>query len=361
MPLISPHLPAITHEQIEKQLTAIAALSSTTLGGWEKIIALNFNLARLAFERATARSALLWSASDAQTLLSSAEHQPPLDSLLAYGRELAEIAGATREQLLQALAADNTAVSSAPLARQPIPAAHEAVAVAAVVAAAPVQNPVPQQTQLTLLREVPEAPAAAKATKAKAAATPAVIVAKPTAASTAPVAPKKPLKAPARKASASTVSAAPAKKLAVASKTKDTAPAPKPTSTSTKASSKTATAAPGLPVAAKKPVAAASPASSTAKTAPRRAATASKSSQESEKKAVKSSTPPSPTQPIDSTSAVDSTASVSVPVKKSAVKFPEALTKSLQADKPGFPQVGGRPAFKAKTSPATGAKKRVRQ
>jgi hypothetical protein len=38
------------------------------------------------------------------------------------------------------------------------------------------------------------------------------------------------------------------------------------------------------------------------------------------------------------------------------VKFPFPPTKNLQGDKPAFPQAGGRPAYKGKASPATGAK-----
>jgi hypothetical protein len=56
-----------------------------------------------------------------------------------------------------------------------------------------------------------------------------------------------------------------------------------------------------------------------------------------------------------------STKSTPVAEKKSAVKFPSAAIAKAKSGTPAFPNTNGQPGYKAKSSAATGAKKRVRQ
>ena len=334
MPLIHHQISAATQDQIEKQLATIHAFSSAALGGLEKVIALNFATAKQAFERVSSKTEQAFAAKAPHELLPHAT--PEVEHLLAYGRELATISSTLREEFLhlvkktQTLTAPpvtiivETKTVTLPTAEKaevidinPIPKKDvEKKTATKVNAKATTKAPV--NTQLNLLAE-PEV----KTKK----------VAKPVIKAAAKPATKevsKPINKPTNKTSAKPVA--------------ETKPL---LATGVKANTKNMNKTTEKPVSAKKSV-----------------TVASESIPESEKVAVTSNTPKTDANaPQTTTSANPATEINSKPVveKKSAVKFPAGLTQNLQGDKPGFPQAGGRPAFKAKTTPATGAKKRVRQ
>ncbi|MBC3863274.1 phasin family protein [Undibacterium jejuense] len=332
MPLIHHQISAATQDQIEKQLATIQAFSSTAFSGLEKVIALNFATARQAFERVSSKTEQAFSANASHELLAHAHAIPEIEHLLAYGRELATISSTLREELLHLVG--NTQTFSAPPVT--IVVETKTVTLPRVEKAEIIDiTPAPKK-EITEVKEITKK-ATIKATAKSPANTQLNLLTEPEVKKLA-----KPVVKAAAKPATKKVSK-PANKTN-AKATAETKPA---LATSVKPSPKNVNKTTEKPVVATKST-----------------AVASEPKQESEKVKVTSTTPKSNASASQTKSVPDTAAEVSnkpVVEKKSAVKFPAALTQNLQADKPGFPQAGGRPAFKAKTSPATGAKKRVRQ
>lgn len=113
MPLIQQQISTAAQEQLAQQITVFQALSSTTLAGLEKILALNLSAVKEAVSQATARSLQLWSVKAPQDWLhlSQTHSQPEVERLLAYGRQLAAISEETRENLLQTVRTAQTSAT----------------------------------------------------------------------------------------------------------------------------------------------------------------------------------------------------------------------------------------------------------
>jgi phasin family protein len=88
----------------EAQLALLAALTSKTFEGVEKIVDLNLNVAKASLEESSAAAKQFLSAKDAQEWLSlaTAQAQPNAEKALAYGRHLATIASGVQAEFSKA-------------------------------------------------------------------------------------------------------------------------------------------------------------------------------------------------------------------------------------------------------------------
>ncbi|WP_423680097.1 TIGR01841 family phasin [Undibacterium sp. WLHG33] len=333
MALIQTQISVVAQEQLSKQLELLQSFSDTAFQGLEKMIALNFATIRDAVDKVTASSRQVLSSNGPQELfaLAQTQRQPQIDSLLAYGKELATISSDTREAFLHLANADNNHLISVHITKTEVapvvaekslnasPASKKKVSPAKV-------KSISGTKQISLLPETDVKISTVKVSADK------KIVSQTTTSSkkaTIPASKAKPaVKAGVKASSTPAVSATSVK--AAGTKTKATAPKTVKKTITAQAEATSATA-----VTEVQPV---SPAAAVPATpAP-----------------IKEAVAPENTTPAVSPE-------VAVTQKKSAVKFPFPPTKNLQGDKPAFPQAGGRPAYKGKASPATGAKKRVRQ
>src|SRR5450830_1522568 len=366
MSLLHPQISAATQEHIEKQLATIQAFSNAAFGGLEKIVALNVATAKQAFERISTTTEQVLAVKAPHELLTHAKEQsaPQIERLLAYGRELATISAAFREEVLHLVSNAQDHVAATPvvahqevkpvtiLTSEPVATLAKPSATTTVKKVAPKAEPkaepklapkAPLNKQLPLLAEAEAKPAKASKPSAK-------VKAKPASKKEISSADKPATNVVAKSKATSVITSATTSapkltvkqtvKPVVVPASKDTV---KPSNTSTQTKAKSPVKKIAVVADSDKPV-----------TAPAAVS------------ASKSVTPHVTTEkaaPAISTAAKTEATSnaATVPVKKSAVKFPAALTQSLQGDKPAFPRTGNRPAFKAKSSPATGAKKRVRQ
>ncbi|MFZ6759056.1 TIGR01841 family phasin [Undibacterium sp. Ji50W] len=336
MSLLNEQLSSAAQNQFATQIAVFRAFSQSAFGGLEKLIALNFNLAKQSFDNANTVTHEFFAVKEPQDILtlSRAHSQPQLEKILAYGRELASITSNARAELWQAVSSPAQEVTAVT-----VPAIKTAAKKPAVA------KPVAATTQLTLLAE-PEAKPVAKL-KAKAKAKPAA---------------KVEVKADVKKAGA--------EKIAQTSKSVATKPVvAKPADATKKASpakaSKPVTAAPKAQPAAEKTIE-----KTTAKKPLKKATTpinAGNAANNTESAAATTSTAaakPAPkktaTKPAAPVEAAPAVVEATTPEKKSAVKFPFPIAPRLKAGTPAFPGAAA-PAYKAKSSSATGAKKRVRQ
>lgn len=332
MALIQTQISVVAQEQLSKQLELLQSFSDTAFQGLEKMIALNFATIRDAVDKVTASSRQVLSSNDPQELfaLAQTQRQPQIHSLLAYGKELATISCDTREAFLHLANADNNHLISVHITKTEVvpvvaekslnasPASKKKVSPAKV-------KSISGTKQISLLPETDVKISTVKVSADK------KIVSQTATSSKKATIPASKAKATVKagvKASTPAVSATSAKN--AGTRTKATAPKTVKKTITAQAEATSATA-----VTEVQPV---SPAAAVPATpAP-----------------IKEAVAPENTTPAASPE-------VAVIQKKSAVKFPFPPTKNLQGDKPAFPQAGGRPAYKGKASPATGAKKRVRQ
>ena len=332
MSLLTEQLSSAAQNQLAKQIAVFQAWSQLAFGGLEKLIALNFNTAKQSLENANSVTHELFAVKQAQELLdlSRSQAQPQLEKILSYGRELASISSDTWAELWQIVSKQGTVAATVTVAATTVatPAPKAIPASAAKPAAKKLAaKPIAATKQLTLLVE-PEARAAKAPAKAK---TVAKVAEKPVAKVAAKPAAKAPLaKAEIKPASAKTEAAK--KPLKTSATTVEVAPA-----------------APATPVPVITPV------------APLPAATITTIEKTLEKKTTPAKKPAAKAVTPDSAevTAADSKPAASTE-KKSAVKFPFPATPNLKKA-PGFPANNGKPAYKAKSSAATGAKKPVRQ
>ncbi|PXX39955.1 TIGR01841 family phasin [Undibacterium pigrum] len=343
MSLLTEQLSSAAQNQLATQIAVFQAWSQTAFGGLEKLIALNFNTAKQSLDNANTATRELFAVKQAQELLdvSRSHGQPQLEKILSYGRELASITSSTRAELWQIVSKQSPAVLTIPtitVATATSAAAPEAKAVPAVatkpaakkpVVAKPVAaKPIAATKQLTLLAEA----------EAKPAKTPAK--AKPV----AKVAEKTPVKTAAKSASKTPAVKAEAKPATIKVETQ------KATSSPAVVEAKPATATAALPKAPTSAVSTPAASSTSNATTAATEKVSEKKTVSTKKSATKASTTASP-------AANETTEGTE---KKSAVKFPFAATPNLKKA-PGFPANNGKPAYKAKSSAATGAKKPVRQ
>jgi len=338
MALIQTQISVVAQEQLSKQLELLQSFSDTAFQGLEKMIALNFATIRDTVEKVTANSRQVLSSNGPQELfaLAQTQRQPQIDSLLAYGKELASISSDTREAFLHLVNAGKGNLISVQITNtKPLPVVVEkSLNVSPVskkeTSPAKVKGS-SRAKQISLLPEPDVKISAVKVSAGKKTVSKAATSSKK---ATVPASKAKPaVKAEVKASSTPAVSATPAK--AAVATIKTTAPKTAKKTVTTKAITAQAEATSANAVTEAQT---ASPAAAVAATPAR----------------IKEAIAPANTTPATSTAAA-------VTEKKSAVKFPFPPTKNLQGDKPAFPQAGGRPAYKGKASPATGAKKRVRQ
>jgi len=332
MPLIQTQISVVAQEQLSKQLELLQSFSNTAFQGLEKMIALNFATIKDTVEKVSASSRQVLSSSGPQELLALAQtqRQPQIDSLLAYGKELATISSDTREAFLHlANAGKNNLISVKITNTEAVPVVAEKSLNA---------SPVSKKTV---------SPVKIKSS---------------TSAKQISLLPEPDVKASANKKTVSQPPAATKKAAVTTSKTKTVA--------KVVAKSVSKPVAPATPAKAAVPTTKAT-APKTTKKAVATKATPAQTEAKSAIAEVQKTSPAAPTTSVQikevvapvntANTAAEASSKAAVPEKKSAVKFPFPPTKNLQGDKPAFPQAGGRPAYKGKASPATGAKKRVRQ
>lgn len=308
MSSISKQISAVAHTSLSSPLTVINAFSKTAFGSMEKLITLNINTVKQSLESSAAATRQLFSARKPEELLSyNATHaQPQIEKIMAYGRELADISAHARAEFLQVFSQPGDA-TTAPFSiniseqvlekKTRLPVTTSAKAPAKKAAAT-------ANTQLPLLAE-PELKTEVKKAKKSTA---------------------KPSTAPAEKAPAKATTTAPAM-----------------------AASALAAANPvqALPVSAPADKVDTTTAVKTAE--PKQVTIAPE---------IKATAPAPEAKPV---------AAAAAPVaekkteKKAAVKLPFPASPAKKTGKPSFPAVSTRPAYKAKGSAATGAKKPVRQ
>jgi phasin family protein len=121
-------------DQFQAQLKFIQSFTRTAVDGAEKMLSLNLAAGRGAFSHSSETVRALMQASGPADLvaLSVTRSQPQVERLLAYGRELFDIASSTHAALL------NSATTAGPKAKAaPTPAAAAAAPAAAVAAPKP--------------------------------------------------------------------------------------------------------------------------------------------------------------------------------------------------------------------------------
>ena len=312
MSSISKQISAVAHTSLSSPLTVINAFSKTAFGSMEKLIALNINTVKQSLESSAVATRQLFSARKPEELLSyNATHaQPHIEKIMAYGRELADISAHARAEFLQVFSQPGDA-TMAPFSiniseqvlekKTSLPVTTSAKA--PVKKAAATAN-----TQLPLLAE-PELKTEVKKAKKSTA---------------------KPSTAPAEKAPAKATTAAPAvaaSALAAANSVQAqqvSAPADKVDTTTTVKT-----------------------------TEPKQVAIAPE---------IKVTVPAPEAKPVAATAApIAEKKAEKTTEKKATVKLPFPASPAKKTGKPSFPAVSTRPAYKAKGSAATGAKKPVRQ
>ena len=362
MPLLHPQISAATQDQIEKQLAAIQAFSSAAFGGLEKIVALNFATAKQAIDRLASNTEHAFNVKAPHELLVKVQEQsaPRIERLLAYGRELATISASFREEVLHLGNPSQASIATPSI-----------ITVQSDVVALPISKEVKSVVKTKAKTKTSTSKATPKAIAKTPVNTQLPLLSEPEQKT------QKATKPPAKPASKKVVAnAKPATKVATTSAVKETPKETpkevvkdvvKATVDTPKTSPKIASKKIAKP--AEKSISANAEsltASTPKKVTPLAKATVTKAAikKESDSPAVISNTTKvdnNTSEPVAVPKPVAEVTTAPAVEKKSAVKFPAALTQSVQGDKPAFPKTGSRPAFKAKSSPATGAKKRVRQ
>lgn len=102
MSSLTEQFSAVTKSQLEAQFKIFNTFASTAVDSAEKVIALNLNTTKASVEKSSAAARKLLDAKDAQELFTLNAGQPTgFDNLLAYGRQLYNIATAAQTELLQ--------------------------------------------------------------------------------------------------------------------------------------------------------------------------------------------------------------------------------------------------------------------
>ena len=329
MSLIPEQISAAAQTQLTNQLDAIQAISNAAFGGLEKIFALHINTAKQSFDAVNAATQQLLAASTPQELLAltTARTQPQLDAIMSYGREMADISINARTTFLQAVSTSGSPIVTT--VEFNFPPKKETVVKSAGKAkteskSADIIIDIPAITSSTPQVAQNQQPSAEKVAPATATEKQLPLLADTESQLAAPV------------AVATVTPPAPASAVTTPAATKATTTsaqtATKPSATVAKT---TKPAAPKSSVAATRNTPATTVASVTPTSAPAKIST--------EKPAVANKT------------------EKAVPEKKSVVKFPFPPTPKTQNGKPVLASTSNKPAYKAKASAATGAKKPVRQ
>lgn len=149
MSSLTEQFSAVTKSQLEAQFKIFNTLASTAVDSAEKVIALNLNTTKASVEKSSAAARKLLEAKDPQELFSLNAAQPSgFDNLLAYGRQLYNIATAAQTELLQSaqsgLKEAQELAKAAPLASLSVlPKPAQAAAPAPVAKPAPLASVAP--------------------------------------------------------------------------------------------------------------------------------------------------------------------------------------------------------------------------
>lgn len=164
MSSLTEQFSAVTKSQLEAQFKIFNTLANTAVDSAEKVIALNLNTTKASVEKSSAAARKLLEAKDPQELFSLNAAQPSgFDNLLAYGRQLYNIATAAQTELLQSaqsgLKEAQELAKAAPLASlsvlpKPAPVAKPAP----LASVAPVSAPTVDATPAASAGEAAEPP-----------------------------------------------------------------------------------------------------------------------------------------------------------------------------------------------------------
>jgi phasin family protein len=113
MSSISEQISAVAQTTLTNPLAVINALSRTAFGSIEKIIALNMHTVKQSLESSTTTARELFSASKPQELFTfgAVQAQPHIEKMVAYGHELADISAQTRNEFLSSLTHSETVIA----------------------------------------------------------------------------------------------------------------------------------------------------------------------------------------------------------------------------------------------------------
>jgi phasin family protein len=164
---------ATSKYQFETQMKVINACTFKALESTQKIIALSLNVGKTTLESSTIAAKHLLSAKDAHDFFTRgvSEARPAIDSLLSYGREVANIIASAQNEILHAVKEDVAQVKSAIMDNiRKTPAATTKPAAAPVVqtTAVAVVTPTAKPTAKPALKVNPVKAAAKPAVKAAA-------------------------------------------------------------------------------------------------------------------------------------------------------------------------------------------------
>ena len=165
MSSITEQFSAATKSQLEAQFHIFNTIASTAVDSAEKVIALNISTTKASVEKSSAAAKQWLAVTDPKEFFALGASQPAsFDSLLAYGRELANIASSAQSALINSAQSTLKQVSDLAATKPTIVSAKEtppalAAAVSAAVIAAnepvvtapkppkpkPVAAPIPEQ------------------------------------------------------------------------------------------------------------------------------------------------------------------------------------------------------------------------
>jgi phasin family protein len=163
MSSITEQFSAATKSQLEAQFHLFSRLASTAVDSAEKVIALNISTTKASVEKSSAAAKQWLAVKDPKEFFTLSAAQPgSFDSLLAYGRELANIASTAQTELIKSAqstlkqASDLAAAKPTVVSAKDTPPALAAAISAAVIAVdepvtakppkiKPVAAPIPEQ------------------------------------------------------------------------------------------------------------------------------------------------------------------------------------------------------------------------
>ncbi|NYE61565.1 phasin family protein [Duganella sp. 1224] len=138
MSSITEQFSAATKSQLEAQFHLINTIASTAVDSAEKVIALNINTTKASVEKSSAAAKQWLAVKDPKEFFTLSAQQPgSFDSLLAYGRELANIASTAQSELIKSAQSTLKQVTDLAVTKvEPTPVKATPPALAAAVSAA---------------------------------------------------------------------------------------------------------------------------------------------------------------------------------------------------------------------------------
>jgi phasin family protein len=180
MSSITEQFSAATKSQLEAQFQIFSTFASTAVASAEKVIALNLSATKASVEKSSAAAKQLLAAKDPQEFFRLSATEPAsFDKLLAYGRELVNIAATAQSELIKSTQGSIQQVTQVTeLVATPatvLPKTPPALAAVASTAVHPLGAPTPAivaKAETPPANEPVASPPAPKAAKPKPAAAP---------------------------------------------------------------------------------------------------------------------------------------------------------------------------------------------